>query len=143
MTRRIQHKQLLADARIVAAPELAARACTDRSFELPPVLHVATALLFVGFVSVLSLAFANPEMAVPYGVFIAFIAGFFIVPGLWTSSGAVAHRARRAAEGSGGHDAYLSGAARLRQRSRAYEKGRPEGRPSPSHLRAGWPGRRC
>ncbi|HVH37494.1 MAG TPA: hypothetical protein VM757_02765 [Sphingomicrobium sp.] len=81
MVARIRKAEVLAQADIVAAP---ARACTDRSFELPPAIHIATALMFIGFVSVLSFAFRNPEMAVPWGVFVAFIAAFFIVPGLWT-----------------------------------------------------------
>ena len=82
MVARITKTQVLAQADIVAAPN--PRACTDSSFELPPALHIATALLFVGFISVLSFAFRNPEMAVPWGVFVAFIAAFFVVPGLWT-----------------------------------------------------------
>jgi len=81
MVARITKTQLLTQADIVAAPQ---RACTDRTFELPPAIHIATALMFIGFVSVLSFAFRNPEMAVPWGVFVAFIAAFFIVPGLWT-----------------------------------------------------------
>ena len=80
MVARIRKAEVLAHADIVAAPQ---RACTDRSFELPPAIHIATALLFIGFVSVLSFAFRNPEMAVPWGVFVVFIAAFFIVPGLW------------------------------------------------------------
>ena len=88
MTRRIDHQQLVARKEIVAAPAAAAistapRHCTDRSFELPPALHIATAIMFLGFVSVLCLAFATPGLAVPYGVFVAFIAAFFVVPGLW------------------------------------------------------------
>ena len=81
MVARIRKAEVLAQAEIVAAPQ---RACTDRSFELPPAIHIATALLFIGFVSVLSLAFRNPEMAVPWGVFVFFIAAFFTVPALWT-----------------------------------------------------------
>ena len=84
MSRRIDRKQIVADARIVPAPAIAEpRACTDRSFELPPILHLATAALFLGFVSVLCLAFAAPGLAIPYGVFVAFIVAFFTVPGLW------------------------------------------------------------
>lgn len=81
MVARIRKAEVLAHADIVAAPQ---RACTDRTFELPPTLHLATALLFIGFVSVLSFAFRNPEMAVPWGVFVAFIAAGFGVPALWT-----------------------------------------------------------
>jgi hypothetical protein len=84
MTRPVDHKQLLAEARIVSAPVAAApRACTDRGFELPSALYIGMAVLFLGFVSVLCLAFKTPGLAVPYGVFVAFIAAFFTVPGLW------------------------------------------------------------
>jgi hypothetical protein len=66
----------------IVAPPIQ-RACEDRTFELPVALHIATALLFLGFVSVLSLAFRAPEMAVPFGIFVVFIAAFFSVPALW------------------------------------------------------------
>ena len=91
MVARIRKTDVLAHADVVAAPQ---RACTDRSFELPPALHIAMALLFVGFVSVLSFAFRNPEMAVPWGVFVAFIVAFFTVPGLWTRMKPVESRTR-------------------------------------------------
>ena len=81
MTRRLAHSELLARQEIIAPP--LARACNDRSFELPPVLHIATAALFLGFVGVLSFAFRNPEMAIPFGIFAVFICAFFVVPGLW------------------------------------------------------------
>ena len=66
----------------IVAPPLQ-RSCEDRTFELPPGLHVATALLVAGFVSVLGIAFRAPAMAVPYGIFIIFIAGFFTLPAMW------------------------------------------------------------
>ena len=81
MTRRLSHAELLATQQIVAPPS--PRACTDRGFELPTGIYVAMAAMFLGFVGVLSFAFRNPEMAVPFGVFVAFIAAFFTVPGLW------------------------------------------------------------
>lgn len=81
MAERLNRIQLLHRREIVAAP--IQRACEDRSFELPVALHIATALLFLGFVSVLSLAFRAPEMAVPFGIFVVFIVAFFTVPALW------------------------------------------------------------
>ena len=81
MTSRLDHAALLARQEIVAPPT--PRACTDRGFELPTGIYVAMAAMFLGFVAVLSVAFRNPEMAVPFGVFVAFIAAFFTVPGLW------------------------------------------------------------
>ena len=78
-----RHKSAVRVSRdeIVAPP--VQRCCEDRTFELPPALHIATALLFVGFVSVLSFAFRAPAMAVPFGIFIIFIAGFFTLPAMW------------------------------------------------------------
>ena len=80
---------LLARADIVAPPvtaEPAAEQWQDYNFELPSGLYVATAAMFAGFVSVLTLAFAHPEMAVPWGVIIGFIAAFFAVPTLLVRS---------------------------------------------------------
>lgn len=82
MTARQTSAVLLARDEIVAPP--AARACQDRTFEIPTVLYLATAALFLAFVGVLSFAFRSPEMAVPFGVFVAFILAFFTVPALWT-----------------------------------------------------------
>lgn len=81
MTARHNRALLVQQDEIVAPP--APRARDDRTFELPTTLYLATALLFLGFVGVLSLAFRAPEMAVPFGVFVAFIAAFFAVPALW------------------------------------------------------------
>jgi len=81
MSRHLTHAELLATHQIVAPP--VPRACTDRGFELPTGLYVAMAAMFLGFVGVLSFTFRNPEMAAPFGVFVAFIVAFFVVPGLW------------------------------------------------------------
>lgn len=80
MVARLAKTQLIARDEIVAAPQTAWQ---DYNFELPPALHFATAALFLGFVGVLSLAFADPEMAAPFGAFIAFIAAFFTVPAIF------------------------------------------------------------
>jgi hypothetical protein len=81
MSRRLDHAELLVRQEIVAPPM--PRACTDRGFELPTGIYVAMAAMFLGFVGVLSFAFRNPEMAVPFGVFVAFIAAFFAVPAMF------------------------------------------------------------
>lgn len=84
MSRRIDHRQLSLRKEIVAAPAPPLqRACDDRTFELPAALHVATAALFLGFVSVLCAAFATPGLIVPYGIFAFFILAYFAVPALW------------------------------------------------------------
>ncbi|MEO8175871.1 MAG: hypothetical protein ABI626_04340 [Sphingomicrobium sp.] len=81
MSIRLKHDILAARNEISAPP--VPRACEDRTFGLPPVLHFASAALYLGFVSVLWLAFASPGLAVPYAIFVIFIAAFFAVPGLW------------------------------------------------------------
>lgn len=91
MVGRIDKAELLARSEIVAAPKV--EAWKDYCFELPPGLYLATGALFLGFVGVLSLAFANPEMAVPFGIFVAFIAAFFTVPTIFVR-GAPAGSAR-------------------------------------------------
>jgi len=85
MTARYNPEILVARREIVAPP--AARACDDRSFELPVGIFAAMAILFLGFVSVLSLAFMGPTMVVPFAVCVAFIAAFFAVPLLFTRTG--------------------------------------------------------
>ena len=84
MSGRIDRKQLIARQEFVAAPAPPLqRACDDRTFELPPVLHVATALMFLGFVTVLCTALATPGLIIPYAVFAIFITAYFAVPALW------------------------------------------------------------
>ena len=80
MTRRLSHAELLASHQIAAPPS--PRACTDRGFELPTGIYIAMAAMFLGFVGVLSFAFRNPEMAVPFGAGVVFIAAVFPVPAL-------------------------------------------------------------
>ena len=84
MTRRHRESQLAARHEIVAPPAHPnPRACDDRTFELPPGLHMATAGLFTSFVTILCATFATRGLAVPYAVFVFFIAAFFLVPALW------------------------------------------------------------
>ena len=80
MTRRLDHAELLVRQEIVAPPM--PRASTDRGFELPTELYVAMAALFLGFVGLLSFAFSNPEMAVPFGVFVKPLSTFARPSGL-------------------------------------------------------------
>ena len=81
MTTRQKSEVLVARDEIVAAP--VPRACDDQSFELPGGLYAAMAIMFAGFVAVLSLAFRGGHMAVSYGVIFAFIAAFFAVPAIF------------------------------------------------------------
>lgn len=69
-----------ADIRIEAPRVIAP---TDRTFELPTGLYVATAALFLGFVTTLSIGFASPGMVIPFAIFTLFIVAFFSVPAIW------------------------------------------------------------
>ena len=87
MTRRLDYNQLLVRAEIVRSPTPPSRtACDDHSFELPPRLYAAMAGLFLGFVTVLTLAFSG-HMRVTYGVIAAFMVAFFGVPAIFTRLG--------------------------------------------------------
>ena len=87
MVGRLDKVQLLARDEVVPAP---GAAWQDYDFEMPPGLNIATAALLLGFVSVLSLAFANPGMAVPFGICLAFLGTFFSVPTIFAASANVA-----------------------------------------------------
>ena len=78
MTRHISQDALIARSEIVSAP--AERACDDHNFGLSPAIHLLMGALFLGFVSVLCLALANPGLAVPFGIIAVFIIAFFAVP---------------------------------------------------------------
>lgn len=84
--------RLTVSGEIVPAPALLA--CDDRTFDLPPGLHIATAVMFLGFISVLSLAFRSPALAVPFGIFMVTVTAFFTVPALWARMNPADSRAR-------------------------------------------------
>ncbi len=100
MVARLDKVQLLATREIVAAPTLPAqaipaqRACEDRSFGLPPALHLATFGLFLAYIGVMAVGFRHQEMVIPVAVFAIFIAAFCAVPALWTLIGPDERRTR-------------------------------------------------
>ncbi|MWV28523.1 hypothetical protein [Aurantiacibacter rhizosphaerae] len=57
---------------------------TDRTFELPTGLYVATVALFLGFIGTLAVGFGNPEMVIPFVIFGLFVVAGFGVPAIWT-----------------------------------------------------------
>ncbi|MCL6730239.1 hypothetical protein [Sphingomonas hankyongi] len=78
--RHVNQTQLLATDEIVESP--VPRACEDQSFEVPFGVYAAMAIMFTGFVAVLSVAFSG-HMAVSFGVIFAFLAAFFAIPALF------------------------------------------------------------
>ena len=81
MTSRIDRVKLLAREEIVASP--AQRACEDHSFELPPAVFGAMAALFFGFLGVLAIGLAEPQLLIPMGINFAFLTAFFAVPAVF------------------------------------------------------------
>jgi hypothetical protein len=71
---------LIARDEVVAPP--APRACDDQNFGLPTGLFVAMAVMFTGFVAVLSFAFSG-HMGVSFAVIFAFVAAFFAIPAIF------------------------------------------------------------
>jgi hypothetical protein len=78
----------------VTAPELARVATVtpeivhtrvERTFELPTGLYAATVGLYLAFLAVMSVAFMNPELAIPMVVIAAFLFFGFRVAGKWAS----------------------------------------------------------
>lgn len=84
MTRRIDHKQLLTEARIVPAPvEAGPRSCTDRSFEVPTPILLGVFGLFFAYLAVMSFGFMVPGLVLPMAVNFFFVAAFAFVPAKW------------------------------------------------------------
>lgn len=86
MSRSVDHKQLIADARIVPAPALEQRACEEHSFELPGALYAGLASCFFGFLAVMTVGFAAPMLAVPMGISFFFLTAFFAVPAIFVAA---------------------------------------------------------
>lgn len=84
MTRHIDHARLLASEEVVSAP--APRACEDHGFELPPAVFRTMAALFFGFLAVLAVGLAEPQLIVPMGVNFAFLTAFFAVPAIFVGA---------------------------------------------------------
>jgi len=84
-------------------PVLAAK-LPERTFELPTALYGSTAALYLGFMAIMAMGFANPELILPLAVIVLLIVAFFGVPAMWAgmkpeSRGAAKSWARFQSEG--------------------------------------------
>ncbi|MBA4048315.1 MAG: hypothetical protein C0476_07225 [Sphingomonas sp.] len=52
-------------------------------FDLHPMLHVAVFGSFFVYLGIMWAAFADPGLAIPFVIFMIFLAAFFVVPALW------------------------------------------------------------
>jgi hypothetical protein len=55
----------------------------ERSFDLPPVLHVATVGLYFAFLGVMAFAFQDRGLIIPMAIFVIYIVMAFGVPAMW------------------------------------------------------------
>jgi hypothetical protein len=63
------------------APRLSNRA--ERTFGLHPALFVATIGSYFAFLAIMAAAFMNPNLLIPFAIFVAYLVMYFAVPGLW------------------------------------------------------------
>jgi hypothetical protein len=84
MVQKLDRATIARQAIVHDAPPLARRnAPLDRSFELPTALYATTVALFLGYIALMAVGFANPEMILPVAIFVLFIVAAFGVPALW------------------------------------------------------------
>lgn len=69
---------------IAAVADVPTRAKVDGNFGLPTGLYAATVGLYLAFIGLMGLLFANPELAIPLVVFAGFVIFAFGVAGYWT-----------------------------------------------------------
>jgi len=87
MVQMLTREQIADQAIIHDAPACIRNAPLDRSFELPAVLYVAMAGLFLAFVGIMAAGFAHPQMIIPTVIFALFVTAFFVVPAIWAGMG--------------------------------------------------------
>lgn len=83
MAERVTRPLVAEKAIIHEAPKLPQPTTVDRSFELPSLLYVLTALGYLTFLGLTALAFGNPELILPMAIFVTFIAMSFGVCAMW------------------------------------------------------------
>lgn len=75
--------RLFANATPLAPPAYAKPNRVERQFDLHPALHLATFGGFFAYLGIMWLAFGNPELVLPFVIFVVFLAGSLIVPAYW------------------------------------------------------------
>ena len=74
-------RKVASRASAAIAPRLSNRA--ERTFGLHPALFVATIGSYFAFLAVMAAAFMNPNLIIPFAIFVAYLMMYFGVPGLW------------------------------------------------------------
>ena len=87
-THELFEKRELGLAEALALPEQGnIRQDVNRTFEMPTVLYGATVALYLGFIAILGIGLATPELAIPMAIFAIFIVGLFAAPAAWLTLG--------------------------------------------------------
>ena len=73
----------LAEVASLSASPLLGEATTDRTFELPVGIYIATVGSYLGFLGLTATAFLTGELVLPMVVFVFYIAMAFGVPTIW------------------------------------------------------------
>ncbi len=81
MSQHISTAELNTVAAVTPAPAMTK---VDRNFGLPTGLYAATVGLYLGFIGLMAVLFANPELAIPLVIFAGFIIFGFGLAGFWT-----------------------------------------------------------
>ena len=74
-------RELARHAPASAGPRLSNRA--ERIFGLHPALFVATICCYFAFLAILAAVFMNPNLIIPFAIFVVYLAMYSGVPGLW------------------------------------------------------------
>ena len=84
MSVRVDPKLLHAHSIIVPPP--VQRACEDQCFELPTGIYLAMAALLFGFLAVLAVGLANPNLVIPMAINFTFLTAFFALPAIFVGA---------------------------------------------------------
>lgn len=85
MAEKLTRERVAERAIIHPEPQSRQPTSTDRSFGLPTGLYVATVALYLGFIALLGMAFANPELGILIAIFALIVVVGFGVPAIWAS----------------------------------------------------------
>lgn len=80
MSKRISTAEL---AQVAAISDAPIQTKVDRNFGLPSGLYAATVGLYLGFIGLMAVLFANPELAIPLVIFAGFVAFAFGLCAAW------------------------------------------------------------
>lgn len=85
MSLRMTHEEVAAVAIVRTGQDETLSVTVDRAFHLPPLLYAVTVGAYLGFLGMMSIAFANPHLVIPMIIFAVSIIGGFGIPYVWAT----------------------------------------------------------